>query len=156
LKQYSIIITTSALLANLIVLAYFFYDKEPDSNHFIRSSTEFSQNAVPGPIQPIPEIVSIDLEWVRLGKALFNSTLLSKDNSISCASCHLLNFGGADSFPVSVGVGDLTGNRNSPTVINAVFNFRQFWDGRSRNLSEQVAGPIHNPLEMASGWPQII
>ena len=59
-------------------------------------------------------------------------------------------------MPISFGVGDQPGSRNTPTVFNAVFNFRQFWDGRSSNLEEQVAGPIHNPLEMATNWAEVI
>lgn len=68
----------------------------------------------------------------------------------------MVNFGGDDGFPISTGVNNLQGQRNSPSVLNAVFNFRQFWDGRSANLTEQAVGPIHNPIEMASSWEQII
>jgi cytochrome c peroxidase len=91
-----------------------------------------------------------------LGKALFNSPLLSKDNTISCASCHMIDFGGDDGFPVSTGINNSQGNRNSPTVLNTTFNFRQFWDGRARTLAEQTVGPIHNPVEMGSSWDEII
>ena len=111
---------------------------------------------VAGPIQPIPRKIEIDTRWVNLGKALFHSPLLSKDNTISCSSCHLIDFGGDDGFPVSTGVNNANGVRNSPTVLNASFNFRQFWDGRASSLSDQIAGPVHNPVEMGSSWAEII
>ena len=48
----------------------------------------------------------------------------------------------------SFGIKGQKGNINSPTVYNAVFNFRQFWDGRAKDLKEQAVGPIENPVEM--------
>ena len=55
---------------------------------------------------------------------------------------------GVDNLPVSPGAkGDL-GTRNSPTVLNAGLQRRQFWDGRAENLVEQAKGPILNPIEM--------
>ncbi|GLS28186.1 hypothetical protein GCM10007877_39050 [Marinibactrum halimedae] len=111
---------------------------------------------IDGPIQPIPSIRRIESQWVVLGQALFTSPLLSKDSSVSCATCHDLANGGEDSMAVSTGIGGLKGTRNAPSVFNAVFNFRQFWDGRSHDLSDQIAGPIHNPLEMGSNWEEVI
>jgi cytochrome c peroxidase len=67
---------------------------------------------------------------------------------VSCASCHAPEFGWADPRPVSIGVHGRIGNINAPTVLNAYFNFRQFWNGRAGDLQEQAAGPIHNPVEM--------
>jgi cytochrome c peroxidase len=67
----------------------------------------------------------------------------------------MVNFGGDDGFPVSTGINNAQGERNSPTVLNATFNFRQFWDGRASSLAEQAAGPIHNPVEMGSTWDEI-
>lgn len=121
-----------------------------------RLETVYHFKNVDHPIQPIPQKIDIDKQWLLLGKALFNSTLLSKDNTISCASCHVTSTGGDDGFPVSVGVNNKVGVRNSPTVLNATFNFRQFWDGRANSLLEQASGPIHNPVEMASSWPAVI
>ena len=109
-----------------------------------------------GAIQPLPLIKSIDKRWVQLGKALFHSPLLSKDNSISCASCHQTKAGGDDGFPLSIGIKNRTGNRNSPSILNASLNFRQFWDGRSVSIQDQMIGPIHNPIEMGSNFDEII
>lgn len=67
---------------------------------------------------------------------------------MTCATCHSFNYGGADPRPVSIGVGGKTGNVQSPTIYNARYNFKQFWNGRAESLTEQASGPIHNPVEM--------
>lgn len=107
-------------------------------------------------IAPLPESVDVDAAKVALGDALFHDKRLSHDNTISCASCHDLAKGGTDQTPVSTGVGGKKGGINSPTVYNAVFNFVQFWDGRAKDLFEQARGPVHNPIEMASDWKEVI
>ena len=101
------------------------------------------------PIEPLPRSVSYDRQKALLGKALFTDPLLSKDKSVACVNCHSFEHGGADPRRVSVGVGNQRGNIQSPTVFNARFNFRQFWNGRAASLEEQAEGPIHNPVEMA-------
>lgn len=107
------------------------------------------------PIQPLPA-VKLDQSKVELGRLLFHETRFSRDNTLSCASCHDLNQGGVDRQRVSTGVGGGKGGINSPTVLNSGFNFRQFWDGRAASLEEQADGPVHNSLELASNWPDII
>ena len=104
------------------------------------------------PIQPLPDAVPFDASKAALGKALFHDVRLSKDDSISCASCHDLAKGGTDQAQYSTGVGGSKGGINSPTVYNAVFHVRQFWDGRAADLVEQADGPVNNPGEMASNW----
>ena len=99
-------------------------------------------------IKPIPFEIKVDDKKVKLGKELFFDTILSKDGTISCSTCHDLQNGGDDGLKFSVGIRGQVGTINSPTVYNAVFNFRQFWDGRARDLKEQVFGPIENPVEM--------
>lgn len=89
-------------------------------------------------------------ELVELGKTLFFDPRLSATHSISCASCHNPGLAGADNSPFSAGFHGARGGRNSPTVLNAVFNFTQFWDGRAKDLIEQAGGPLVNPVEMAS------
>lgn len=108
------------------------------------------------PIEPLPQHVVLDPDKVALGKRLFNDPRLSKDTSISCASCHDLGKGGGDGMAHSRGVGNATGSVNAPSVFNSGFAFRQFWDGRAATLEEQVAGPIQNPIEMASSWPEVL
>ncbi len=92
----------------------------------------------------------------QLGQRLFFEPRLSRDNSISCATCHDLSHGGIDRKPSSIGVGGQVGPINAPTVFNASLNFVQFWDGRATTLEEQAAGPVHNPLEMDSNWAAVI
>jgi cytochrome c peroxidase len=87
---------------------------------------------------------------VALGKMLFFDPRLSASHSISCNSCHNLGMGGVDSQETSIGHRWQRGGRNAPTVLNAVFNTAQFWDGRAKDLEAQAGGPMANPLEMAS------
>ncbi len=87
---------------------------------------------------------------VELGKMLFFEPRLSASHAISCNSCHNLGLGGADAEPTSLGHRWQHGGRNAPTVLNAVFNTAQFWDGRAKDLEQQAGGPMLNPVEMAS------
>lgn len=109
-------------------------------------------------IAPLPDkIEGLDLDKVALGDKLFHDTRLSKDNTVSCASCHGLDTGGVDRLPRSKGVGGVEGGVNSPTVFNSSFNFVQFWDGRAKDLHEQAGGPVMNPKEMGSAnWDEVI
>jgi cytochrome c peroxidase len=116
----------------------------------------FHPKATGEPISPIPKSLSIDMRKAALGKRLFHDSRLSADNSLACATCHVLNNWGVDGTRLSRGVRGQHADRNTPTVFNAVFNFRQFWDGRAATLEDQVDGPIHNPKEMASNWQQIL
>lgn len=88
-------------------------------------------------------------EKVALGKALFYEKRLSFDDSISCASCHSLSDkGGADGLSVAQGIHQKSGTRNTPTVLNAAFQSKFFWDARASSLEEQAMGPIFNSIEM--------
>jgi len=87
---------------------------------------------------------------VELGKMLFFDPRLSSSWLISCNTCHNLSLGGVDLLETSVGHGWQKGPRNSPTVLNAVFNIAQFWDGRARDLKEQAMGPVQAAVEMNS------
>jgi len=100
------------------------------------------------PIAPIPQTLPYDPQKAALGQKLFYDPILSKDYSISCASCHQRAYGGTDGESVSVGIYQLKGSMNAPSVLNSTFNFKQFWNGRAKNLREQALGPIHNPIEM--------
>jgi cytochrome c peroxidase len=86
---------------------------------------------------------------VALGRDLYFDKRLSVDNTVSCATCHDPRFAFTDGKPVSEGVGGKKGARNAPTVLNAMFNEEQFWDGRVKTLEEQVLQPLINPVEMA-------
>ncbi len=108
------------------------------------------------PIGPLASDPGLDARLVSLGDKLFHDTRLSQDNSISCASCHILSTGGTDDKKNSVGVGGSVGNIKTPTVFNSSYNFVHFWDGRAQTLEEQAPGPVHNPIEMNSNWEEVI
>ncbi len=107
-------------------------------------------------IKPLPDTVEVDAQKAALGKALFHDTILSKDNTVSCMTCHDLAKGGDDGMKYSFGIHGQQGGINAPTVYNAVFNFRQFWDGRATDLKEQALDPITNPVEMGETLPHVI
>lgn len=107
-------------------------------------------------ITPLPLNPEYDISKAALGKELFFDPLLSKDGTVSCASCHDLQNGGDDGLKVSVGINGNLGNINAPTVYNAANNFRQFWDGRAKDLAEQAMGPIENPVEMGNSFENLI
>jgi cytochrome c peroxidase len=112
------------------------------------------------PVTPLPDIKSLNLnsQKIELGKILFHETRLSKNDSISCATCHSLdNVGSLPGHKFSMeGISGKTVEFNTPTVFNSGFNFVQFWDGRVNNLEDQIDGPITNDDEMSSNWPEII
>jgi len=84
----------------------------------------------------------------KLGEKLFFDPILSKDRSISCASCHKPEFAFADTSAVSLGVAGTKGERNTPSVTNLSGRPNLFWDGRSASLEHQALQPIQNPIEM--------
>jgi cytochrome c peroxidase len=108
------------------------------------------------PISPIPLNITYDKQKANLGKELFFDTILSQNDSISCHSCHLIDQGGDDNLQFSIGIEGKVGNINAPTVLNSVFNFVQFWDGRAKNLQEQALGPITNHVEMGHDFNNLI
>jgi cytochrome c peroxidase len=89
-------------------------------------------------------------EKITLGTMLFFDPRLSASGVISCNTCHNLGTGGDDNLPTSVGHGWQKGPRNAPTVLNAVYNKAQFWDGRAEDLKAQAKGPVQAGVEMAN------
>jgi cytochrome c peroxidase len=87
---------------------------------------------------------------VALGEKLFFDGRLSGDRTVSCATCHNPVRGFTDGRPTSIGIRGCVGQRNAPTVLNAMYNKTQFWDGRVDTLEQQAALPITNPCEMGS------
>lgn len=92
----------------------------------------------------------------RLGEKLFFDPILSKDKSISCASCHKPEFAFADTATVSLGVGGTKGTRNSPSITNLSGRPNLFWDGRASSLEDQALQPIINPIEMNIPIPDVL
>lgn len=97
------------------------------------------------PIKPIPQSIAYDRAKAMLGKKLFHDPILSKDGTVACANCHQLDSGGDDGLNYSIGIRGEEEKINTPTVFNAFYNFRLFWDGRAKNLEEQVIGAIEGP-----------
>ncbi|QGZ32524.1 cytochrome-c peroxidase [Stutzerimonas stutzeri] len=112
--------------------------------------------------KPIPAKVTevrghaVNNDQAKLGHKLWFDPRLSSSHIISCNSCHNLSIGGSDNVPTSIGHGWQKGPRNSPTVLNAVFNAAQFWDGRAKDLQEQAKGPVQASVEMNSTPERVV
>jgi cytochrome c peroxidase len=105
-------------------------------------------------------------ERAELGRLLYFDPILSHSNDMSCATCHHPDLGFTDGRGQSMGKGghgigpERSGGevlrRASPTIWNAAFNFKQFWDGRAKDLEEQAIGPITNENEMGSSPEEVV
>ena len=92
-------------------------------------------------------------EKIALGMKLFFDGRLSADGTVACSTCHDPARAFTDGRPASIGINGRVGQRNAPTVLNALYNETQFWDGRVKTLEEQAALPIVNSVEM--GQPSL-
>lgn len=106
------------------------------------------------PFAPLPTVAESESnplteEKIQLGRMLYFEPRLSRDQKVSCNSCHDLSKYGVDNEPTSTGFRGQKGGRNSPTVYNAAAHFVQFWDGREPDVEAQAKGPVMNPVEMA-------
>ncbi|MDR0747208.1 MAG: cytochrome-c peroxidase [Helicobacteraceae bacterium] len=148
------------IMGNAIYVIYFSEEGESQTGSLLLerevSVSAHTVKRANEPISPIRKPTNLNAEKVELGYALFHDPRLSKDDTVSCASCHDLFSGGVDDTKFSVGVDGAVGDINAPTVYNSSLNFVQFWDGRAKSLAEQAAGPITNPVEMASSWQQVV
>jgi len=108
------------------------------------------------PILPIPAAAPQDPARVALGRRLFSDRRLSGNGTVSCASCHDVSKGGMDGGVRSMGSSGRLTAFNTPTVLNAALNFRQFWNGRATTLEQQVGMVVENPVEMGSRWPDVV
>lgn len=86
---------------------------------------------------------------IALGKQLYFDPRLSKDSTVSCASCHDPQKGWSNDDQFATGVGGARGGRSAPTIINSAYSAFHFWDGRAATLEDQALGPVQNPIEMA-------
>lgn len=107
-------------------------------------------------LKPLPAAPALDPAKVELGRRLFNEPRLSVNNTLSCASCHHLETGGADNKPFSVGFDGKPVEINTPSVFNASLNFKQFWNGRVDTLEAQVEQVVISPVEMGSNWKTVV
>src|SRR5213596_2024102 len=119
---------------------------QPTSLQQVGVPVAMSRGVIPADNRPTPEKIS-------LGQKLFVDRRLSADGTVSCSTCHDPALAFTDRKPTSVGIKGRVGQRNAPTVLNALYNKTQFWDGRAKTLEEQAALPIVNPFEM--GQPSL-
>src|ERR1700739_365432 len=98
----------------------------------------------------IPPASPVTPTATALGEKLFFDPRLSADGTVACATCHDPDRAFTDNRPVSVGIRGRVGQSNAPTILNALYNKHQFWDGRVSTLEQQAALPITNPSEMGS------
>ncbi len=119
------------------------------------SPAQAAKPALPEGMGPLPTKVPEPADnpttpaKVELGKKLYFDPALSKSGHFSCNSCHNLATWGVDNQRFSIGHKWQRGGRNAPTVLNAAFWSKQFWDGRAPLLEDQAKGPPLNPVEMA-------
>jgi len=99
----------------------------------------------------VPKDNPLTKKKVELGRLLFFDKRMSKDNTISCSTCHIPSLAFTDGQPVSAGIRRQQGGRSAPTSINRGFSEVQFWDGRAPTLEAQSVGPLTNPIE--HGFP---
>lgn len=100
---------------------------------------------------PVYEVLKnpVTKESFELGRELFYETALSRDNSISCGSCHIQSSAFTQhGHDVSHGIEDRLGSRNSPPIMNLAWNKAFFWDGGVFHLDMFSISPITNPVEM--------
>ncbi len=103
---------------------------------------------------PVPDHNPLTREKVELGKKLFFDTRLSRDQTVSCATCHIPESAFTDERPVGVGIAGRKGRRRVPRIVNRGYGKSFFWDGRAATLEEQVLKPIQDPNEMDLTLPE--
>jgi cytochrome c peroxidase len=105
------------------------------------------------PLQPLPAALHVDPQRSALGMRLFSAASLSSDGSVSCATCHPLDRGGADGFAHSRGANGYQTVLNTPTIYNVSFNFRFNWNGAYTQLEDALDAPI--ALTLGTSWSAI-
>ena len=147
MKKLLLILFTVVLLASCSETGYFGEESLP-----VKADMELNKLANQF-FSPLPDL---DLEglsdqhkkWVELGKVLFFEKKLSRDQTISCGSCHIMEKFGADNLRVSPGDKNQVGTRNTPTVFNAFLQYGQLWTAKFRTVEDHVEGPIFGEWEM--------
>lgn len=104
----------------------------------------------------VPEDNPLTPGRAALGRRLFFDPALSRDGTLSCATCHDPARGFADDKTVAVGIGGRRGTRNAPSLVNRGWGETFFWDGRVASLEAQVLEPIRNPVELGTSVPDVV
>jgi cytochrome c peroxidase len=108
------------------------------------------------PIPDLPRDNPLMEERIALGEKLFHDTGLSRDGSISCATCHHADAAFTDRLPLSIGIDGRTAERNAMPLFNLAWKREFFWDGRAPSLREQVLMPITDHREMDESLENVI
>jgi cytochrome c peroxidase len=108
------------------------------------------------PLLPLPLRLPLDPARVALGARLFQDVRLSGQNTLACATCHLLEHGGADGRPRAMSPNGPPRSRNTPTVFNVAFNFAYHWDGAMPTLEAQAEHVLLSPTVMHTTWPELL
>lgn len=133
-----------------------------DNGEFLPAATDLAMSTeeldalrtLPGNIGPLPAHPDYPADnlptpqRIELGRKLYFDRRLSRDHSMSCATCHDPNKGWSDGLQRSKGFKGEELGRHSPTVLNTAFNTAQFWDSRADTLEQQAVGPIMAAGEM--------
>jgi cytochrome c peroxidase len=96
----------------------------------------------------IPANNPTTVEGVELGRMLFYEPMLSGNNTMTCASCHVQANAFTDTNRFSKGIDGVQGTRNSMAISNVLWQSKFFWDGRATSLENQATAPIENPIEL--------
>lgn len=123
--------------AVLVILSYGIQDSRLIyPSYFPKPVYDFKKN----PLKPAT---------IQLGKKLFYDPILSRDNTVSCSSCHIVEHAFSDrGNHLSKGIQDGLGDRNSPPIFNLAWQKTFMWDGSVVNIDVQALAPINHPKEM--------
>jgi cytochrome c peroxidase len=152
-------VSISLVIVTLIsLLPFLFPDKTmPQWSDVQLRNAALSRNMLPVPKTYAALLKVVDnpdnpmsREKIALGQRLFFDNRLSRDQTLNCASCHILEEGGDDNRPTAIGFHGRENpfHLNSPTVLNAALQTSQFWNGSAADVEEQAGGPVQAPFEM--------
>jgi cytochrome c peroxidase len=145
-------------------LGLLYPDNPPNSLDTVAyNPTYYSLPTIKGlPNMEVPASNPLTVEGIRLGRLLFYDPLLSRDSTLSCASCHKVQKAFTDGLPQAVGLRGIPTGRNSMSLINIGYfsknnrNTNFNWDGKFKTLEDQVLAPVEHPLEMDNTWGNVI
>lgn len=155
-RKYLLATFIAVVFGGLLIWGWLARSPDAVVNHLTPRSLSQSTLQSGAALLPLAPAENPQSEKVLLGQRLFSEQRLSHNDTVACISCHDLSAAGDDQKTVSVGIEGRLGAINVPTVFNSSLNFVQFWDGRAASLEAQAEGPVHNPVEMGSSWPEVI
>ena len=154
MKGFHRLLSTLGIILMVAVCFFSCKDDNDDENSvdtIVYEQTPFIFDLPTGVSPPnIPADNPMTTQGVELGRMLFYDPILSGDNTMACASCHVQEFAFTDPRKVSIGIDNVEGSRNSMPLFNLAFGLAdQFtWDGKSTSLEAQSLEPIENPIEL--------